>query len=496
MAEPPSKTFFSYARADSQFVLQLVKDLRVAGAAVWLDQFDIGAGAHWDTAVEKALRECPRQVIVLSPAAVNSDNVKDEVSFALEENKEVIPLLYRDCMIPFRLRRVEYIDFRGEYAAGIQVLLKALAVVPQSVTPEISDSCSEIPGKLTYHGTSQDSPAQPVRKAEHEKKTFAALVRKTSRLLESMLMVVREAVKLIAGMIIRWKSYWRFLALGAITLLALLMLFGRVVENRSEHKPPIQAKLGPNVVSGGIHGPDVKTTLDGHAQVFYERGKRYFEQKKYNSAINSFTQAIKLEPEQAEAYLDRGVAYSNKNQYGLAIQDFAEALKINPSFAEAYINRGKVYDYEGQYDRAIEDYNQALKIHPDDEMAYNYRGLAYGHKGEYEREIQDYDQALQINPNDVSAYINRGAAYDKIGKYDRAIEEYTRALKSDPNNAETYAGRGLVYEHKGDQNPLNEQMSYYNRAIEDFDHAMQLDPNIAAQDSRDRIVEKLAKMQP
>ena len=38
------KTFFSYSRDDSEFVLKLAKDLRAAGADVWLDQLDIGAG--------------------------------------------------------------------------------------------------------------------------------------------------------------------------------------------------------------------------------------------------------------------------------------------------------------------------------------------------------------------------------------------------------------------------------------------------------------------
>jgi hypothetical protein len=51
----------------------------------------------------------------------------DEVSFALEEGKTVIPILYRDCVIPFRLRRVQYIDLRHDYDHGLAELLKLLA---------------------------------------------------------------------------------------------------------------------------------------------------------------------------------------------------------------------------------------------------------------------------------------------------------------------------------------------------------------------------------
>ena len=50
----------------------------------------------------------------------------DEVSFALEEGKTVIPILYRECAIPFRLRRVQYLDFTRNYDAGLGDLLKTL----------------------------------------------------------------------------------------------------------------------------------------------------------------------------------------------------------------------------------------------------------------------------------------------------------------------------------------------------------------------------------
>jgi hypothetical protein len=110
MAEA-SLTFISYSRQDSEFALRLAKDLRASGASIWWDQLDSRPGQRWDRAVQQALASCPRMLIVLSPSSVDSDNVMDEVSFALEERKIVIPVLFRQCEIPFRLRRVQHIDF-------------------------------------------------------------------------------------------------------------------------------------------------------------------------------------------------------------------------------------------------------------------------------------------------------------------------------------------------------------------------------------------------
>ena len=84
--------FFSYAREDSAFVLEVAKAIRAAGAQAWLDQRDIPAGELWDHVVQKALDSCAVVILVLSPQSVRSKNVMDEVSYALERNKRIVPI--------------------------------------------------------------------------------------------------------------------------------------------------------------------------------------------------------------------------------------------------------------------------------------------------------------------------------------------------------------------------------------------------------------------
>ena len=129
------KFFFSYARADSEFVLKLAADLRSNGTNVWLDRLDIPGGARWDRAVEEALHASPCLLVVLSPASVASNNVMDEVSFGLENEKRIVPILFKDCPIPFRLKRLQYIDFRAGYDEGFARLVQALKPVDQLPTP-------------------------------------------------------------------------------------------------------------------------------------------------------------------------------------------------------------------------------------------------------------------------------------------------------------------------------------------------------------------------
>ena len=136
--------FFSYSRDDSEFVLNLAKNLRNAGATVWLDQLDISAGARWDSSIEKALSGSKTMLVVLSCSSVKSNNVMDEVSYALEENKTVVPILLEACEIPFRLRRLQYADFSGDYKTGLDTLVKALKL-DESVASKLTHESIEKP---------------------------------------------------------------------------------------------------------------------------------------------------------------------------------------------------------------------------------------------------------------------------------------------------------------------------------------------------------------
>ena len=122
-----ARTFISYAREDHIFAEKLANDLRAAGVNVWLDQTDIRPGDLWDRAVENALAAARAVVVVLSPDAVASRSVLDEVSYALDSSKPVLPVLYRACDIPFRLKRLQYTDLTERYAGGLARLVESVA---------------------------------------------------------------------------------------------------------------------------------------------------------------------------------------------------------------------------------------------------------------------------------------------------------------------------------------------------------------------------------
>lgn len=110
-----------------------------------MDQLDIPPAERWDRAVQKALETCEKLLVILSPRAVDSENVLDEVHFAIGRKKPVVPVLQEKCNIPYRLIRFQRIDLTADYEQGFTSLLNYLGT-PRSSSPqkqEVADAEQE-----------------------------------------------------------------------------------------------------------------------------------------------------------------------------------------------------------------------------------------------------------------------------------------------------------------------------------------------------------------
>jgi tetratricopeptide (TPR) repeat protein len=130
-----------------------------------------------------------------------------------------------------------------------------------------------------------------------------------------------------------------------------------------------------------------------------------------------------------QSAFDKGYAASQQGNYQEAIKQYTEALKIDPNLAQAYNNRGNAYAGLGDYKKAIADYAQAIKIDPNNAEAYYNRGLAYYNLGDTSKAITDWTQAIKIDPNLVQAYYNRGVAYAELGDYKSATKDARKACE-------------------------------------------------------------------
>jgi CRP-like cAMP-binding protein len=123
----PATVFVSYARDDEAFVKRLANNLLKHQIDVWLDHYRIDPGKSWARQIGEALDRCEIMLLVLSPAAIASENVDDEWNYFLDQKKKLVSVLHQPCKIPYRLSKLHYVDFHTiDYEKAIARLVATL----------------------------------------------------------------------------------------------------------------------------------------------------------------------------------------------------------------------------------------------------------------------------------------------------------------------------------------------------------------------------------
>jgi tetratricopeptide (TPR) repeat protein len=91
----------------------------------------------------------------------------------------------------------------------------------------------------------------------------------------------------------------------------------------------------------------------------------------------------------------------------LALESYTAALRLSPEFAEAYVNRAAVHYERGDYAAAIADCDAAIRLDPMLAEAYNNRSLAYYKSNDYARAKADFDHTIRLNQHYGNAMVVR-----------------------------------------------------------------------------------------
>ena len=179
--------------------------------------------------------------------------------------------------------------------------------------------------------------------------------------------------------------------------------------------PPPLAKAGPN-----------PTPFDNAIH----RGREQMKSREYRAAIQSFTEAIALRPNDAPAYYSRGAAQQNLEQNEAAIRNYSEAIRLDPEMAHAYAARGVCLVRLRRDPDALIDFQRALWLKPKLASALNGRGGVHFRGKEYRLALADYDAAIKNNPRLARVYLNRARAREAVGDFRGAALDRQRDAES------------------------------------------------------------------
>jgi len=105
------------------------------------------------------------------------------------------------------------------------------------------------------------------------------------------------------------------------------------------------------------------------AEKIKNEANKFFQDGKYEKAIDLYTQAIELNSNNAIYYANRSFAYAKKEQYGAAIEDASKSIELDKTYAKGYYRRGNAKIALGKHKEALKDFKQVVKIYPSNKEA-------------------------------------------------------------------------------------------------------------------------------
>ena len=128
-----TQVFLSYSEENRQQREQIHRLLQRQGFTVWVNTTDIQTGSDFEQAIRDGVEKADNIVYLLSPSALASRYCQQELEFARDYNKRIIPLLIQSvdgAAVPEHLRVLQFIDFRPDgdlsWEQAVDRLMQAL----------------------------------------------------------------------------------------------------------------------------------------------------------------------------------------------------------------------------------------------------------------------------------------------------------------------------------------------------------------------------------
>ena len=203
-------------------------------------------------------------------------------------------------------------------------------------------------------------------------------------------------------------------------------------------------------------------TRNAEAYQLYLKG-RYFWNKRttegMKKGLESFEQAIRLDPDYAAAYVGLADCYGVLSQVG----DFSpndvmpkakaaalDALRIDETIAEAHASLAMIDElYDWNWKSADTEFKRAIELNPNYATAHHWYAMYLSAMGRNNEALAEIRRAEALDPVSLITDTNEGWILFCARQYDQAINKLQATIEMDPNFANAHYKLALVYEIKG-----------------------------------------------
>ena len=179
-----------------------------------------------------------------------------------------------------------------------------------------------------------------------------------------------------------------------------------------------------------------------NAQALVDQAKELYKNDEDQHAAQVLEQAIKLDPNNAEAHLRLGMSYAaldrkpeSDDEYKKAIDLFKKRVEADPKDASAFFYLGEGYNFLHRDEDAARNYREATQLNEKDEEAWYQLGMSLIKLARYSEAVNAFQRALQLDANDYRATDGLQEAQDGAQRIREGKKHNEELLKKQQENA-------------------------------------------------------------
>ena len=169
----------------------------------------------------------------------------------------------------------------------------------------------------------------------------------------------------------------------------------------------------------------------------------------------------------ADVHLKIACVHTIYQNYEEALKELDEALRVNPELAEAYLVKTQVHSDLGEYESAAAALQQYIDLTGDSSL-YEVKAEIYSAVGNVDKALEAYKVYLQNDGNDGAETAYKTAIYSmEMAQYETAIDEFEKCIGNETYGPSSLYNIGVCYMRMED---YENALSFFDRcAGQDFD---------------------------
>lgn len=195
---------------------------------------------------------------------------------------------------------------------------------------------------------------------------------------------------------------------------------------------------------------------DERAQARMDSAKELLASGDTARAMVELREAIRLNPNLAEAYVAIAELAQNEGNLKSAVGHYAKAVEIDETNVPARIRLGRIMLAAGQLDDALRYAMAAAQLAPEDPDALTLRASVAVQVENFDLATESANQALEVAPDMTDAKLVLAVLDQRRGDIDAALAKIEAALEADPKHLAGNLFKLRMLEEKKDEAGVSE----------------------------------------